>query len=258
MYSDHDNARLFHKPTSTLAAACPACLQPSSCPCCAFACRLNCQSVAASTVTLNLASSTCSLIRQQPQVVDAGASLVYAHYTLTARQPTAGGVQPSSSGGSGGSSSGSDGSTSSSDGSSDGSPIFTDSLWFSPPGNVRPGQFNMTSIDIGLQHLLLRTTASAAQAAEGAAALTAGQPATMQAGARVTAKEAAAAEAAAAAGPLSRRLTLDFVVGPLAVWQQKHVRSYLLSSLWPGPAWRRRTLLLLSLCVWEQEEAAPK
>ena len=206
---------------------------------------------------LNPASSGCSLIRQQQQVVDAGASLVYAHYSLTARQPTSGGVQPSGSDGSGGSSSGSSG-----NGDSGGSLVFTDSLWFSPPGNVRPGQFNLTSIDIGLQHLLLRTTAAAAQAADGAAAQSAGKPAGMQPGTAAAdggTAGAAARAAAAAAGPLSsRRLTLDFVVGPLSVWQQKHVRSYLLSPLWSGPAWQRSTLLLLSLCVWEQEEAAPE
>lgn len=113
------------------------------------------------------------------------------------------------------------------------------------------GQFNQTSIAIGLQHLLLRTTAGAARAAEEAAG----------AGAQA-AREQPAAEAAAAGtgskGSTSRQLTLDFLVGPLSAWQQSHVRTYLRSPLWSGTAWRRSTLVLLSLCVWEQEVATPE
>ena len=107
---------------------------------------------------------------------------------------------------------------------------------------------------MGLQHQLLRTTAAAAQAASEAADLAA-QAGGMQPGVAAAEGEAAAA---AAAGVGSRQLTLDFIVGPLSEWQQKHVREYLHSPLWPDAAWRHSTLLLLSLCVWEQEVATPK
>lgn len=47
-------------------------------------------------------------------------------------------------------------------------------------------------------------------------------------------------------------LVVDFVVGSRAEWQQRFVRRYLDSQLSNGTAGAAgRTLVLLSLCVWE-------
>lgn len=50
-----------------------------------------------------------------------------------------------------------------------------------------------------------------------------------------------------------RELAVDFVVGAHAGWQMTHVRRYFEQ---PGD-WRQRTLLVLSLCVWEQKHVQP-
>ncbi len=51
----------------------------------------------------------------------------------------------------------------------------------------------------------------------------------------------------------ARELAIDFVVGAHAGWQMTHVRRYFEQ---PG-SWQRRTLLVLSLCVWEQKHVQP-
>ena len=107
---------------------------------------------------------TCSLIRQQQQAVDAGASLVHAHYTLTALQPTAGGGAPDSS-------TGSDSSSSGGGSSGGGSTIFTDSLWFSPPGNILPGEGSMAGQLAEAFYGLLRLASATPRKPRGSSAL---------------------------------------------------------------------------------------
>lgn len=59
--------------------------------------------------------------------------------------------------------------------------------------------------------------------------------------------------AASAASAGVRELAVDFVIGAHAAWQVAHMRRYFEQ---PGD-WRRRTLVVLSLCVWEQKHVEP-
>lgn len=70
--------------------------------------------------------------------------------------------------------------------------------------------------------------------------------------------EGGAVDASCAAAPAGRQLTLDFVVGAKASWLQQHVRQYFAGTPGGRSSWRQRTLLVMSLCVWEQVRPFPK
>lgn len=177
----------------------------------------------------------CSLIRQQDSVIDGSSSLVYGHYALHARWgPPSGGGSSDSGGAVAGS-----GTSEAEAGLA--SPIVTDSLWFSPPGNIVPGVFNATAIANGLGHLLQRSVAATAAA---------GIPAAGGGG--------GGGKAAGRGSGGQALLTADFVVGSSAAWQQQHVRAYFESGMAGAVGWQRRTLLVLSLCVWESKEVFPR
>lgn len=55
-----------------------------------------------------------------------------------------------------------------------------------------------------------------------------------------------------------RQLTLDFVVGAKASWLQPHLRQYFAGTSGGRGSWRQRTLLVMSLCVWEQTKPFPR
>ena len=183
------------------------------------------------------------LLRQQQQVIDGGASLVYGHYALTARWPVPAGTAAAAGAGGSGSSRSSGGS--SGGGPGPGPPVVTDSLWFSPPGNILPGWFNDTAVADGLVHLLRRTAAARA-AVEGANGGDGGGSSSSSSRGEVDSSRSAA------------QLTLDFVLGSHARWQAQHVRGYMAAELSGDPAWRRRTLLVLSLCIWEHSAVWPE
>ena len=128
-----------------------------------------------------------------------------------------------------------DGSAGSSGG--DGSLFAADSLWFPPPGNVLPAVFNDTLLLDGMRHLLKRTAAPPGGGGGGAAG--------------------GGGSGASGRGGASGRLTLDFVVGSTNGWQQRHVRAYVGSDMGGDATWRRRTLLVLSLCIWEGKDVRP-
>lgn len=115
--------------------------------------------------------------------------------------------------------------------------MVTDSLWFSPPGNILPGWFNDSAIADGLHHLLRHSAAASSVTAE--------------------AVGTGGADAAAGGGDAPSQLILDFVLGSSAAWQQAHVKQYVASPMGGNPYWRRRTLLVLSLCVWEDRLVWP-
>lgn len=87
----------------------------------------------------------------------------------------------------------------------------------------------------GLAHLL-RLSSAAAQAHQAAAA-------------------AAYGGSPGGSGGVGGGLIADFLIGSTSVWQQRHVRAYAASQLRGGAG--RRTLLLLSLCFWEEHSVWP-
>jgi hypothetical protein len=168
------------------------------------------------------------LVRQSPVSFDAAASLTHGHYVLQLH-----GSSPASSGTAGGSS----GSSGSSSSAVEEAVFATDSLWFPPPGNVRPQVFNDSILMDGLQNLIKRTGA----AGRGTSSTS----------------SSSGGDASSSGSTVSRRLTLDFLVGSTSAWQQRHVREYVASSMGGDASWRQRTLLVLSLCIWEGTEVRP-
>ena len=169
-----------------------------------------------------------SLVRQSPVSFDAAASLTHGHYVLELHDSS-----PGSSGAQGGSSS-------SSSTAAAGDAVFaTDHLWFPPPGNVQPQVFNDTVLMDGLQHLIQRTAAGGEYRSSGGG------------------NGSGSGSGSGGGGGSSRRLTLDFLVGSTSAWQQRHVREYVGSSMGGDASWRQRTLLVLSLCIWEGTDVRP-
>lgn len=150
--------------------------------------------------------------------MDAAAGLTHGHYTLQLHGDDVGGGA-----------------------------VATDSLWFAPHANVVPGVFNDSALLEGLQHLLKRTAApgpagGGADSGSGSSSSDGGS----------------GSGGGSSSGGGGRRLTLDFLVGSTAGWQIRHMRRYLGSPLWGGDAsWRRRTALVLSVCVWEAKHIRP-
>ncbi|KAI7844671.1 hypothetical protein COHA_001760 [Chlorella ohadii] len=157
------------------------------------------------------------LVRQSPVSFDVAASMTHGHYVLEMHDSSpAGGTA----GGSGSSS------------VADGAIFATDSLWFAPPGNVRPQVFNDSVMMDGLQHLIKRTGAAGRGSGGGSSG-------------------------GSSSSGSSRRLTLDFLVGSTSAWQQRHVRQYVASDMGGDASWPQRTLLVLSLCIWEGKDVRP-
>lgn len=176
-------------------------------------------------------------MRQSSVSFDAAGSLTHGHYVLQLHDGLAGSGAPPGSGG-----------AVSSSGGGEGSVFATDSLWFPPPGNVLPAVFNDTLLLDGLRHLLKRTAAPGGGGA--AAGGAAGSGAVDSSGAVDT-------SSGGSGGGSRGRLTLDFVVGSTNAWQQRHVRAYVDSDMGGDASWRRRTLLVLSLCIWEGRDVRP-
>ena len=177
----------------------------------------------------------CSLVRQSPVSFDAAASMTHGHYVLELHDssPTGGTAGDSTAGTSSGSSSGS---------AAGGAVFAIDSLWFAPPGNVRPQVFNDSVMMDGLQHLIKRTGAAGRGAGGG--------------GSGGIYSSGSGGIHSSSSGS-SRRLTLDFLVGSTSAWQQRHVRQYVASDMGDDASWRQRTLLVLSLCIWEGKDVRP-
>jgi hypothetical protein len=114
-----------------------------------------------------------------------------------------------------------------------GSRWLSDELWFSPPANFEKGNWDESIMADGLAELMRRS-------------FPADDPLSSDAD--------SSGGGSGSSGEVGRGLTLDFVIGAKAAWQQPHVRSYLAVEGLDGGAWRRRALLLLSVCVWEQTQ----
>lgn len=110
---------------------------------------------------------------------------------------------------------------------------LTDEFWVSPAANFEKGSWDEALMADGLAELLPRSFP-----ADGPL----GSSADSSVGNRSSGSE------------VGRGLTVDFVIGAKVAWQQPHVRSYLAVQGPDGGAWRRRTLLLLSVCMWEQTQ----
>lgn len=96
--------------------------------------------------------------------------------------------------------------------------------------NHAPGTWDEGMLQAGLHHLLQLSSAASATAV-GSGRLGVGSSAGTGA------------------------LIADFLVGSTASWQMRHVRKYAASQLGRGAG--RRTVLLLSLCFWEEVNAFP-
>ena len=175
---------------------------------------------------------SCSLMRQQDITIDGGASLVHAHYSWQVSQEAA----ADSSSDSGISGSGSRGGAS--------QQVVGDHLWYSPPANHVQGEFNKSLVAGGLRHLLHLSAAAAASSAGG--------------GATATDEGSVGSNSGSGSGSSGPGLIADFVIGSRAVWQQKWVGQYFEGQLGPDSAWRQRTLLLLSICMWEDRDVWPR
>ena len=152
--------------------------------------------------------------------------MTHGHYVLELHHSSSDGSSSSSSGGGGGGG-----------GAAEGAVFATDSLWFAPPGNTQPRVFNDSVMMDGLRHLIKRT---------GAANHGSGSSSSDRQG---------SGSSSSSSG--SRRLTLDFLVGSTSAWQQQHVREYVGSAMGGDDSWRQRTLLVLSLCIWEGTDVRP-
>lgn len=122
-------------------------------------------------------------------------------------------------------------SSSSEEGGGGGGVLATDELWVGPAANWQKGVWDEEQMLAGMQQLMARTLAPPVGREDG-----------------------------------GRQLTLDFLIGAKAIWQQQHVRQYFSAeregggsggSGGDGDTWQRRTLLVLSLCVWEQTKVFP-
>ena len=179
-----------------------------------------------------------SLVRQSPVSFDAAASLTHGHYVLELH-----GSLPGRSGAQGGGSSS----------TAAGEVVFaTDHLWFSPPGNVQPQVFNDTVLMNGLQHLIQRTAAGGKDRSSDGGGSGGGGSSGGGSG-----SSGSSISRSSSSGGGRRRLTLDFLVGSTSAWQQRHVREYVGSSMGGDASWRQRTLLVLSLCIWEGTDVRP-
>jgi hypothetical protein len=151
---------------------------------------------------------------RQQEYVIDGGGIAHAHYRLRAWDMPSGNAGSSSS-------------------SSGGGSWLTDEYWVSPAANFEKGNWDESLMADGLAELLNRS---------------------FPAGGPLSSNADNSSGGSSSSGEVGRGLTLDFVIGAKVAWQQPHVRTYLAVEGPDGGAWRRRTLLLLSVCVWEQTQ----